>query len=97
MIIIGIDPGLSGAIAILRDKKILGLFDVPVMSEGKKNKRQLNSAQLVKILKEFTNDKKDEEVVVVVEPIVARKVKFFSTFLTSLSVAISKILSTLAD
>ena len=69
MIIIGIDPGLSGAIAILRDKKILGLFDVPVMSEGKKNKRQINSAQLVKILKEFTNDKKDEEVVVVVEQV----------------------------
>ena len=69
MIIIGIDPGLSGAIAILRDKKILGLFDVPVMSEGEKNKRQINSAQLVKILKEFTNDKKDEEVVVVVEQV----------------------------
>ena len=40
MIIIGIDPGLSGAIAILRDKKILGLFDVPVMSEGKKIKNK---------------------------------------------------------
>ena len=39
------------------------------MSEGKKNKRQINSAQLVKILKEFTNDKKDEEVVVVVEQV----------------------------
>ena len=69
MIIIGIDPGLSGAIAILEDKKILNIFDVPVMSEGKKNKRQINSAQLVKILKEFTNDKKDEEVVVVVEQV----------------------------
>ena len=32
-----------------------------------------------------------------VDPIVARKVKFFSTFLISLSVAISSILSTLAD
>ena len=31
------------------------------------------------------------------DPIVARKVKFFSTFLISLSVAISSILSTLAD
>ena len=27
------------------------LFEMPVMSEGKKNKRQLNSAQLVKLLK----------------------------------------------
>ena len=32
-----------------------------------------------------------------VEPTVARYVKFFSTFFISLSVAISKILSTLAD
>ena len=36
MRIIGIDPGLSGAIAILEDKKIVELFDMPVMAEGKK-------------------------------------------------------------
>ena len=52
MIIIGIDPGLSGALAILKDSKVLKIFDMPVMSEGKKNKKQLNSAQLVSILKE---------------------------------------------
>ena len=51
MIIIGIDPGLSGALAILKDSKVLKIFDMPVMSEGKKNKKQLNSAQLVSILK----------------------------------------------
>ena len=33
---IGIDPGLSGAIAILDKKKVVGIFDMPVMSEGKK-------------------------------------------------------------
>ena len=37
------------------------------MSEGKKNKRQLNSAQLVKLLKD--NIKTDEEVSVVVEQV----------------------------
>ena len=42
MKIIGIDPGLSGAIAILENKKVISIFDMPVMSEGKKNKRQLN-------------------------------------------------------
>ena len=52
MIIIGIDPGLSGGIAVLKDKAIKNLYDMPVMSEGKKNKRQLNSAQLAKIIKE---------------------------------------------
>ena len=50
MRIIGIDPGLSGGIAILDDLKIYDIFDMPIMSEGKKNKNQLNSAQLVNIL-----------------------------------------------
>ncbi len=67
MKIIGIDPGLSGAIAILENNKVLNLFDIPVMSEGKKNKRQLNSALLVSLLKE--NIKNDEEVAVVVEQV----------------------------
>ena len=67
MKIIGIDPGISGAIAILQNSKVLGIFDMPVMSEGKKNKRQINSAQLVNIIKE--NLKNDDEVVVVVEQV----------------------------
>ena len=56
MRIIGIDPGLGGAIAILEDKKVLDLFEMPVMAEGKKNKKQLNSAQLVSIIKEKYDD-----------------------------------------
>ena len=51
MRIIGIDPGLSGGIAILDDLKIFDIYDMPVMSEGKKNKNQLNSAQLVNIIR----------------------------------------------
>ena len=67
MKIIGIDPGLSGAIAILENNKVLNIFEMPVMSEGKKNKRQLNSAQLVTLLKE--NVSTDEEIAVVVEQV----------------------------
>ena len=67
MIIVGIDPGLSGAIAILEDIKVLNIFDMPVMAEGKKNKRQLNSAQLVNIIRENTNS--SEEIIVVVEQV----------------------------
>ena len=52
MKIIGIDPGLSGAIAVLENNRVLNIFDMPVMSEGKKNKRQLNSALLVNLIKE---------------------------------------------
>ncbi len=67
MKIIGIDPGLSGAIAILEDKKVLKIFDMPVMSDGKKNKKQLNSAHLVNLIKE--NTESNEEVAVVVEQV----------------------------
>ena len=36
MKIIGIDPGLSGAIAVLENNRVLKILDMPVMSEGKK-------------------------------------------------------------
>ena len=67
MKIIGIDPGLSGAIAVLEDTKVLGIHEMPVMAEGKKNKRQLNSAQLVNIIK--NNIIESEEIAVVVEQV----------------------------
>ena len=67
MIIVGIDPGLSGAIAILEDNKVLGIFDMPVMAEGKKNKRQLNSSQLVNIITDNTDNTK--EIAVIVEQV----------------------------
>jgi crossover junction endodeoxyribonuclease RuvC len=67
MKIIGIDPGLSGAIEILENNKVLNLFDMPVMSEGKKNKKQLNSSHLVNIIKE--NIAQNEEIAVVVEQV----------------------------
>ena len=64
MRIIGIDPGLSGGIAILDDLKIYDIFDMPVMSEGKKNKNQLNSAQLVNILNKHVLKKENTFVIV---------------------------------
>ena len=67
MKIIGIDPGLSGAIAILENNKVLKVFEMPTMAEGKKNKKQLNSAQLVTLLQ--NNIIKNEEVSVVVEQV----------------------------
>ena len=67
MKIIGIDPGLSGAIAVLEDNKVLGIYDMPVMAEGKKSKRQLNSAQLVSIIKQ--NVSNNDELAIVVEQV----------------------------
>ena len=65
MIIIGIDPGISGAISVVENKKILDVYDTPTMIDGKKNKKQINSAQVSNIFKERLNSGKD--VVVVVE------------------------------
>ena len=67
MRIIGIDPGLSGGIAILEDNKIIEMFDMPVMADGKKNKRQLNNALLVKLIKD--NIKSLENTIMVVEQV----------------------------
>tara|TARA_B100000579_G_C22814628_1_gene847118 strand:- start:14 stop:505 length:492 start_codon:yes stop_codon:yes gene_type:complete len=64
MRIIGIDPGLSGGIAILDDSIIFDIFDMPIMSEGKKNKNQLNSAQLVNIIKRHILPNKETFVIV---------------------------------
>ena len=67
MRIIGIDPGLSGGIAILENNKVKELFDMPVMADGKKNKRQLNSALLAQLVKE--NIKDIENTIMVVEQV----------------------------
>ena len=62
-----LNHGLSGAIAVIEGNKVLNILDMPVMSEGKKNKKQLNSAQLVNIIKQ--NVSNDEEVAVIVEQV----------------------------
>jgi len=46
MLIIGIDPGLSGSICFFEDGKIIDVIEMPTMTEGKKNKKQVNGAQL---------------------------------------------------
>ena len=51
MIIIGIDPGITGAISILENKKVIEVYDTPTMIDGKKNKRQVNGAQVTNIIK----------------------------------------------
>ena len=67
MIVVGIDPGLNGAIAVLQDKKVLSITDMPVMADGKKNKRQLNNAQLAEILRKNTSE--GDEISIVVEQV----------------------------
>ena len=46
MLIIGIDPGISGSLCFFEDGKIIDVIEMPVMAEGKKNKRQVNGSQI---------------------------------------------------
>ena len=46
MLIIGIDPGISGSICFLDNGKILDVIEMPVMTDGKKNKKQVNGSQV---------------------------------------------------
>ena len=65
MTILGIDPGVSGAICVLNKKKIVEVYEMPTMIDGKKNKRQVNGAEVTNIfLKELSYEKKEAKVVV---------------------------------
>ena len=46
MLIIGIDPGISGSICFLDNGKILDVIEMPIMTDGKKNKKQVNGSQV---------------------------------------------------
>jgi crossover junction endodeoxyribonuclease RuvC len=64
MKIFGIDPGVSGAICVLKEGKILEVYEMPTMIDGKKNKRQVNGAEVTNIfLKELHNEDKAKVVV----------------------------------
>ena len=70
MLVVGIDPGISGSICFFKDGRILEVIEMPVMTEGKKNKKQVNGAQ---IYNEFLKriNKKDDEIRVVIEQVSA--------------------------
>ena len=66
MLIIGIDSGISGSICFFKNGEIKDVIDMPTMTEGKKNKKQVNGSQIFneisKRIKEI--DKKDIKVVI---------------------------------
>ena len=64
MIVFGIDPGVSGAISIYENKKLKEVIDMPTMSEGKKNKKQINAAQLSLEIKQRINGLSETSVVI---------------------------------
>tara|TARA_B100000287_G_scaffold168365_1_gene158882 strand:- start:51 stop:542 length:492 start_codon:yes stop_codon:yes gene_type:complete len=71
MFIIGIDPGISGAICFFEDGKIIDVIEMPSMPEGKKNKKQVNGNQLCNEIKSRLAEINYEKVCVVVEHVSA--------------------------
>ena len=66
MLVIGIDPGISGSICFFQDGKIIDVVEMPIMTDGKKNKKQVNGSQIFnEISLRIKNiDKKDIKVVI---------------------------------
>ena len=64
MIIIGIDPGISGAVCILTNGKITEIYEMPTMIDGKKNKKQVNGAEITNIINKEIENEKDVKVVI---------------------------------
>ena len=66
MLIIGIDPGISGSICFLEDGIIKDAIEMPTMIEGKKNKKQVNGSQIFNEIsfRIKLNEKKNIKVVV---------------------------------
>ena len=71
MLIIGIDPGVSGSICFLRDGKILDVIEMPIMNEGKKNKKQVNGAQIYNEITKKININPETNIRVVIEHVTA--------------------------
>jgi crossover junction endodeoxyribonuclease RuvC len=71
MLILGIDPGLSGSICFFKDGKILDVIEMPTMTEGKKNKKQVNGAQIYNEISERVNKTERNNIRVVIEQVSA--------------------------
>ncbi|MDA8711972.1 crossover junction endodeoxyribonuclease [Candidatus Pelagibacter bacterium] len=71
MLIIGIDPGISGSICFLQDGKIVDVVEMPTMTEGKKNKKQVNGSQIVNEILEKIKELDKREIKVVIEQVSA--------------------------
>ena len=71
MLIIGIDPGLSGSICFFQDGEIKDVIEMPTMTEGKKNKKQVNGSQIFNEISEKTKKIEKKNIKVVIEHVSA--------------------------
>ena len=71
MLIIGIDPGISGSICFFEDGKIIDFVEMPTMTEGKKNKRQVNGSQIFNEISQRIHKFENNEIRVIIEQVSA--------------------------
>ena len=71
MLIIGIDPGISGSICFLENGKIVDVIEMPTMTEGKKNKKQVNGSQIYNEIFKRINKLPKKDIRVIVEQVSA--------------------------
>ena len=71
MLIIGIDPGISGAICFFENGEVKEIIDIPNMADGKKNKRQINGPQVYNEISSRIKNTPRKEIVVVIEQVSA--------------------------
>ncbi len=71
MLIIGIDSGITGSICFFQDGKIIDVIEMPNMPEGKKNKKQVNGAQVYYEISSRIKDIKKEDIKVIIEQVSA--------------------------
>ena len=71
MLIIGIDPGITGAICFIEDGEIKDVIDMPTMASGNKNKKQVNGSQIFNEISLRIQSYKSDNINVVVEQVSA--------------------------
>ena len=71
MLIIGIDPGISGSICFFEDGKVIDIVEMTSMADGKKNKRQVNGAQIYNEISLRIKNFNKEDIRVVIEQVSA--------------------------
>tara|TARA_B100000902_G_scaffold230068_1_gene218275 strand:- start:957 stop:1451 length:495 start_codon:yes stop_codon:yes gene_type:complete len=71
MLIIGIDPGISGSICFFGDGKIIDIIEMPTMAEGKKNKRQVNGSQIYNEISKRVKNFDKQNIRVIIEQVSA--------------------------
>ena len=71
MLIIGIDPGISGSICFFDNGRIIDVIEMPTMTEGKKNKRQVNGSQIYNEISKRIDNTEKKDIRVVIEHVTA--------------------------